>query len=304
LTEMDENSMITSTREVSVSEHQKTPRRKLPQSETRTIEQIREHYEIEKELADRLRHAPREERLHLYSSLYDELYQRVPLHSMLTRKSSLERTEMMVRLQLKFLRSFLENGFRFLEIGPGDCALSFAVCKLVKEVYAVDVSQEITKSSTAPDNFHLLISDGCSVPVPSESIELAYSYMVMEHLHPDDAFDQLQNIYQALIPGGTYVCVTPNRLTGPHDISKYFDEFATGFHMKEYTTVELSSLFRKVGFSRVRAYVGARGNYVNLPVPLIDLCERFLNTLRNAALKIFAVHLPLPLPDIRMVGVK
>jgi SAM-dependent methyltransferase len=223
---------------------------------------------------------------------------------MLTRKSSAARTEMMVRLQMRFLRSFLKKATSFLEVGPGDCALSFEVCKLVKEVYAVDVSEEITKSSRTPDNFHLLISDGCSVPVPPESIDLAYSYMVMEHLHPDDAFDQLQNICRALIPGGTYVCITPNRLTGPHDISKYFDEFATGFHMKEYTTVELSDLFQKVGFSQVTAYVGARGNYVSLPVPLIDLSERFLNGLRNAARKIFGMHLPLPLPDIRLVGVK
>jgi SAM-dependent methyltransferase len=296
--------MITPMKESSLSERPMTLRRKLPQSETRTVEQIREHYEIEKELAGRLRHAPREERLHLYSCLYDELYQRVPLHSMLTRKSSAARTEMMVRLQMRFLRSFLKKATSFLEVGPGDCALSFEVCKLVKDVYAVDVSEEITKSSRTPSNFHLLISDGCSVPVPSESIDLAYSYMVMEHLHPDDAFDQLQNICRALIPGGTYVCITPNRLTGPHDISKYFDEFATGFHMKEYTTLELSDLFRKVGFSRVSAYVGARGNYVHLPVALIALCEMFLDKLRFVARKIFRVHLPLPLPDIRMVGVK
>ena len=296
--------MITPIKNHSLSESHMTLRRRLPPSETRTIQQIREHYEIEKELADRLRHAPREERLQLYSSLYDELYQQVPLHSMLIRKSSPERTEMMVRLQLKFLRSFLKNEIKFLEIGPGDCALSFAVCRLAKEVYAVDVSQEITKSSTAPANFHLLLSDGCSVPVPPESIDLAYSYMLMEHLHPDDAFDQLRNIYEALVRGGTYVCITPNRLTGPHDISKYFDEFATGFHMKEYTTRELSDLFRKVGFARVRAYVGARGHYMSAPVPLIALGELFLEKLRYAARKVFALNLPLPLPDIRLVGVK
>ena len=71
----------------------------------------------------------------------------------------------------------------------------------------------------------------------------------MEHLHPDDAVDQLKNIYNALVNGGKYICITPNRLTGPHDISKYFDNVATGFHLKEYTVTELSGLFREVGFS-------------------------------------------------------
>jgi SAM-dependent methyltransferase len=279
-------------------------RQKPPKSETRTLEQIREHYEIEKELADRLRHAPKQERRYLYSSLYDELYRRVPLHPQLTRKSSLTGTTYMVRLQMKFLRSFLNKEITFLEVGPGDCALSFEVSKFVKQVYAVDVSDEITKVSTVPENFQLFLSDGCNVPVSPNSVNLAYSYNLMEHLHPDDAFDQLQHIYNSLIPGGTYICITPNRLTGPHDISRYFDELATGFHMKEYTTLELSSLFRKVGFSRVRAYVGAKGSYIGFPVSPIDLCETLLDKLRYAVRKMIARNLPLPLPDIRMVGVK
>jgi ubiquinone/menaquinone biosynthesis C-methylase UbiE len=223
---------------------------------------------------------------------------------MLTRKSSRAQTTMMVRLQMKFLRSFLDKEMTFLEVGPGDCALSFEVCKFVKQVYAVDVSKEITKASTVPVNFQLFLSDGCSLPVPPNSVNLAYSYQVMEHLHPDDAIDQLRYIYNALIRGGTYICITPNRLTGPHDISKYFDEFATGFHMKEYTTLELSNLFKNVGFSRVRAYVGAKGRYISSPVSLVALCELFLDKLRYAVRKVLAINLPLPLPDIRLVGVK
>jgi SAM-dependent methyltransferase len=278
--------------------------KKLPKSEKRTPEQIREHYETEKELADRLRKAPKQERLYLYPSLYDELYRRVPLHPQLTRKSSLTGTTTMVGLQMRFLRSFLNQEITFLEVGPGDCALSFEASKFVKQVYAVDVSKEITKASTLPANFQLLLSDGCSVPVPPNSINLAYSYNFIEHLHPDDAFDQLQHIYTALIPGGMYICITPNRLTGPHDVSKYFDEFATCFHLKEYTTLELNNLFGKVGFSRVRAYIGAKGKYIGFPVLPIALCELLLDKLRYVVRKITARNMPLPLPDIRLVGVK
>ena len=63
----------------------------------------------------------------------------------------------------------------------------------------------------------------------------------MEHLHPDDALEQLQNIYSALVPGGIYLCITPNRLSGPQDVSRDFDMVATGFHLKEYTISELSN---------------------------------------------------------------
>jgi SAM-dependent methyltransferase len=277
---------------------------KLPKSEKRTPEQIREHYEIEKELADKLRRAPREERRYLYSSLYDELYRRVPFHPQLTRKLSPAGTKYIVASQMRFLHSFLNKERTFLEVGPGDCALSFEVSKFVKQVYAVDVSDEITKASTAPENFQLFLSDGCSVPVPSNSINLAYSYNLMEHLHPDDAIDQLRHIYKALVPGGAYICVTPNRITGPHDVSRFFDDLATGFHLKEYSTAELSDLFGKIGFSRVTTYIGAKGHYVGFPVFPIALCETLLDKLRVAVRNIFEVILPLPLPDIRMVGVK
>ena len=105
---------------------------------------------------------------------------------------------------------------------------------------------------------------------------IAYSDQLLEHLHPEDAFDQLQNIYKALCPGCIYICITPNRLNGPHDISKYFDNVATGFHLKEYTFTELYGLLREVGFSSIKFYSGGRGIYMKIPLTPIRLCERVL----------------------------
>ena len=82
----------------------------------------------------------------------------------------------------------------------------------------------------------------------TNTINVVYSHQVIEHLHPDDAVTHLQEVYRVLSPGGAYICATPNRLNGPHDISKYFDREATGFHLKEYTTTELYGLFRQEGF--------------------------------------------------------
>jgi SAM-dependent methyltransferase len=179
------------------------------------------------------------------------------------------------------------------------------VTKFAKHVYAVDVSDEITKSLTRPPNFQLVLSDGIRVPVPSGSVDVAYSNQLMEHLHPDDAVEQLENIYHALIPGGIYICFTPNRLNGPHDISRVFDDVATGFHLKEYTTVELSSLFRKVGFSRVMVCIGARGKYVSLPTFPIVLYETSLDKLPYSIRRTVARILPFGLLlGIGLVGTK
>ena len=53
-------------------------------------------------------------------------------------------------------------------------------------------------------------------------------------MHLADAEAQLREMQRVLSPGGAYWCRTPNRVTGPHDISCFFDQVATGFHLLEY----------------------------------------------------------------------
>ena len=278
---------------------------KIPRSEKRTPEQLREHYVIEKELANRLRNATKEERKYLYTSLYNELFRRVPLHPQLAQKADAGSQLVAVSKHMRLLKRYLSSDSTFLEVGAGDCSLSREVSTGVRKVYAVDVSQEITKGTAFPQNLELIISDGSSIPVPRGSVTLAYSSRLMEHLHPDDAVDQLRNIYSALAVGGKYVCITPNRLSGPYDISRYFDDVATGFHLGEYTFTELSEIFRKVGFSAMAAYAGGRGVYVRVPVLKVLLCERVLVRLPFSLRRAVASTLPFrALLGITMIGTK
>ena len=239
--------------------------------------EIQEQYEIERELAERLRAASREERILLYSSLYDELFRRVPYHSLLKQKQSSALTATKIHLQFDILKSLLGPDTVFAEIGAGDCSLSHAVAKIVKKVYALEVSAIIAGHDNAPDNFELVIFDGCNIPLPDDSVDVAYSNHVMEHLHPDDALDQLKSIYRTVRPDGMYVLRTPNRLTGPHDISKHFDRIATCFHLKEYTNTELFGLLRAAGFSKVQRcrfpVPALGGRYVTVPVLVVKVFE-------------------------------
>lgn len=271
----------------------------------RTADQIREHYEIEKRLADRLRNSTRAERRTLYATVYDELFRSVPHHSQLTRKSSPEESTRKAISELKRFQSFLSREATFLEVGPGDCALSFEAAKHVKTVYAIDVSEEITRSSSCPQNFKLILSDGTSIPVPENSVDVAYSNQLMEHLHSDDALEQLHNIFNALKRGGVYICITPNRISGPHDISKYFDTVATGFHLKEYSVSELDNLFKKTGFSKVRVFLSIKKFRIFLPLFLIKLIERVLDMLRPETRKtISSSKLISKVLGINMIGIK
>jgi SAM-dependent methyltransferase len=275
---------------------------------TRSFEKIHKHYSVERELADRLRKASPEDRRLMYGSLYDELYQRIDDHPLLLRKIAGQDeadARKIIATQSKFLRRFTTSQTVFLEVGAGSCLLSLAIAKVVKQVYALDVSAEMTRRASYPSNFALTLFDGCRVPPECLNVTLAYSHQVMEHVHPDDAVEQLKSIYKCLLPGGSYVCIVPNRLNGPHDISKYFDEVATGFHMKEYTTTELAQLFRSVGFSEVSSYVGAKGRYVRLPQIALIAMEYCFSKLPYKARSWAGRRVPLrPLLEIRMVGRK
>ena len=234
----------------------------------RSDAEIEFHYRVEVELASRLRAAPRAERLGLYGAVYDELFRRVPTHPQLTRKVSEAERRAGVADRIALLRPFIEPDTVFLEIGAGDGSLTIGVAEHARLCYALDVSHEILSGVSHP-RVETVWSDGCSVPVPAGTVTVAYSFQVMEHIHPDDALEQLHNLFDAIAPGGSYFCVTPNRLNGPHDVSKFFDTVARGFHLKEYTISELEALFRQVGFREVQAWPRFNGRYMRLPLGLV-----------------------------------
>ncbi len=239
------------------------------------LDSLRQEYLIEKEIADRLRNSDKEQRRLLYKKLYDEFFQKVPNFAVSTRKAgSLSRG---IIRQLRVLKPFLSKEEDFLEIGPGSCALSFEVTKFARHVCAVDVSEEIALRHDNPDNFSLIISDGVEIPLLANSIHTAYSNQLMEHLHPEDAFDQLKNICRAVMPGGRYVCITPNSIYGPSDVSRYFDNEPTGLHLKEYTYHELSELMIKAGFAKVQAVIGSKNMRLLFLVPasMMKIIEGF-----------------------------
>ena len=211
----------------------------------RTPDRIRHHYDTERVLADRLRAAPPEERKRLYGTVYDELFREVPDHPQHERAKQPEERAQAVEAQMRYIRRYLAPSTHFLEIGAGDCALSRTVAQSAARVTAVDVSCEIVPDDL-PENVVVTISDGVSVP--ASGVDVAFSNQLMEHLHPDDAEAQLREIYTALKPGGRYVCITPSRVFGPHDVSKLFDDVATGFHLREYSNGDLRGLMRRAGF--------------------------------------------------------
>ena len=262
--------------------------------ETRAPERIRAHYLVERALADRLRRAETfEERRRIFPGMYEELFAQVPDHPRLAhREDAAAERARSVEWNMAQLRPFLKPGCTFLELGAGDGELAARVAQVAGKSYALDISNQIAPGRLPP-NCEFIASDGRSVDVPPGSVDVAFSDQLMEHLHPEDAMAQLRNIRRCLKPGGVYVCITPNRLYGPTDVSGAFDEVATGFHLREYSLREIREMFTAAGFADVEVFVGARGRYLRSPAAPLEAIESALELFPNPARRRFAGMKPL-----------
>lgn len=239
----------------------------------RPADRVVAHYRLERELSDRLRHASREARSLVYSQVYGELFAALPDHPQRRMPGN---SPARLAAMLREIAGKLRPQTVLLEIGCGNAALAIAAAGRVRMAYGLDVTDALIDFANAAPNFKFLRTGGVDIPLPAEAVDFAYSNQLMEHLHPDDAFDQLSEVYRVLRPGGRYMCITPSRVTGPHDVSCYFDYEATCLHLREYDYGALRALFRRAGFRIFSCSATIRGREIHLPYPAIRAAERGL----------------------------
>jgi SAM-dependent methyltransferase len=220
---------------------------------SRTREQLRNHFEVERELATRLRKSNREERTELFASLYNELFERVPDHPRLTRRATDDDSRPFVEARMRLLSPVLSAQQHFFEFAPGDCKLAYEVSKHVEKVVAADISDQRAPDDPAPENFELLVYDGYDLNAPERAFDVVFSYQFLEHLHPEDVSLHFDMAARLLKPGGKYVFDTPHRYSGPHDVSRFFGDELQCFHFQEWTFRDMRAALRGHGFKRCRA---------------------------------------------------
>jgi putative hydrolase of HD superfamily len=246
----------------------------------RSLERLRHHYEVEKTLAARLKatanppSAPRST-----PRCTTRLFAQVPDHPRLT----MQRDPAAENLQVQRLLSCCGRSGRrppnTSSSVPGPvrlrsrCVRSSGVC--------VRSRSPIRSLPTprVPANFELVLYDGFHLEIAAASVDVVFSEQFVEHLHPDDAEAPLPARARHPQTGGRYVLRTPERWTGPHDISRWFSETPQGFHLREWSYRDLGMLAARIGFSRRHAYWNARGIRASLPWPVATGVESFVSHL-------------------------
>lgn len=275
---------------------------KKPLSSNRTFEQVKNHYLVEKAIADRLKRANREERKQIYATMYDELFSKVPDHPRLTIREDKQLTLSASRGKLAILSPYIDQSTIFAEFGPGDCKFAMEVAKYVKFVYGIDISDQRNPDDRVPENFQLIVYDGYSLDgIQENSIDIIFSDYLIEHLHPEDTKDHFILAHRLLKDSGKYVFRTPSAFTGPTDVSQYFSDEPEGFHLKEWTYTELRQMLTRTGYSKLISYWTGKGITFRMPFLYFDISEKVLGLLPKTYTRLVSSA---AIPKILCVAVK
>ncbi|WP_083931613.1 class I SAM-dependent methyltransferase [Methyloferula stellata] len=277
-------------------------------NDQRSDQDIVDAYVFERRLSDKLRTASAEERPQLYIDVYREFYEVMSAEqgeSDTARELHERARDERNSIRLKSFRRYINPQTDFLEVAANDGTLSYMVAPHVRIAYATDVQDVVIDYGKAPKNFRYLKCDGILIPLPDESVDFVYSDQFMEHLHPDDMIAQMKEVLRILRPGGLYRCNTPSRVTGPHDVSGYFDDVATGFHLKEYDYASIVTAFKQSGFRKVWLFASGGGREIQIPFWFGRLFDKIMTSLpQSLRRKLRHLRIIRGLAGLCVVGVK
>lgn len=98
----------------------------------------------------------------------------------------------------------LRSEMALLDLGCGSGRLSTTLFDKDIAYIGIDIMPDLLDYARAksPKCFKFILHTELNVPVPNESIDMACAFSVFTHLHHDESFLYLQDIFRALKPGG------------------------------------------------------------------------------------------------------
>jgi SAM-dependent methyltransferase len=225
---------------------------------------MEEWKQLEFEYAKRLRESPLHERRALYAEAYDRVS--VLANARFESDEPEQRTAGTNLANVQAVARLADTTDDVLEVGCGRGYTCLKLAPHVRSIVGTDVSSPVIDEARALMEAHGVFNVAIekvgafdlSDRFGESAFSLAVSVDVLEHLHPEDAREHLEQVFRLLRPSGRYMIFMPSRLNGPHDIT--MEEFPSrkeplGFHLNESTYGALSREMRRIGYRRFRSLV-------------------------------------------------
>ncbi len=147
----------------------------------------------------------------------------------------------------------ITGGETFLEIGCGGGSISKFLCDLgLKGVgvdfskSAIEVAEKTLESEIASGQYKLVHGDVFDLPEDFTKVDIALSYMVMEHVEDETGF--IQKIAKYVRPGGSIILAVPGRK------DRWSVEDETVGHLRRYDRGDLQVVMDKSGLTQVEVW--------------------------------------------------
>ena len=155
-----------------------------------------------------------------------------------------------------------------LEIGYGGGRLLNAAASFFGHVIGIDVHNEQDAVATllarcGRENVELVRTDGRTIPVPDESVDVVYSFIVLQHLPSMDAFERYVSETNRVLRHGGVAQLYFARLTALNPVRRFREipDAAVNHVSLEISSRHAARLCRRAGFEVVRRGV----SYKNVP---------------------------------------